>query len=48
MVLCMLNMGTSISIDSDLSSAQEEELRLDVSESVWSGCNGIFIFVAWN
>lgn len=43
MALCMLNMGMSASIDSDLSSAQEEEHWLDVSESAWSGCNGIFL-----
>jgi len=37
----MINMGTSASIDSDLSSTQEEEHRVDVSERAWSGCNEI-------
>jgi hypothetical protein len=44
----MLNMGTSASIESYLSSVQQEEHRLDVRESAWSGFNEFFIFVAWN
>lgn len=48
MALCMLNRVTSAGIDSDFSTAQEEEHWLDVSESAWSGFKDIFIFTAWN
>jgi len=48
MAICMLNMGTSASTDSDLPSAQKEDHRLDLSERGWSGFNRHFIFVAWN